>query len=67
VEAFTTPLKKLVAVGNKQNNATSFTYTTGDAYPPRQWYTKWDTKWYLSPIPSMEINKGYGMTQNPGW
>ena len=53
--------------GNKQNNADDFTYTTGDAYPSRKWYTDFDTKWYLTPIPSIEINKGYGMTQNPGW
>ena len=24
-------------------------------------------KWYLSAVPTNEINKGYGMTQNPGW
>lgn len=66
-EAFTTPLKKLIPHGNKQNNADDFTYTTGDAYPSRKWYTDFDTKWYLTPIPSIEINKGYGMTQNPGW
>ena len=53
--------------GNKQKNATSFTYTVKDAYPPRVWYNDWDTKWYLAPIPAVEINKNYGMTQNPGW
>ena len=66
-DAFTIPLKKLIPHGNKQNNADDFTYTTGDAYPSRKWYTDFDTKWYLTPIPSIEINKGYGMTQNPGW
>lgn len=24
-------------------------------------------KWYLSAFPSKEINKGYGLVQNPGW
>lgn len=24
-------------------------------------------KWLLSPIPQIEINKGYGILQNPGW
>lgn len=24
-------------------------------------------QWYLAPVPLTEINKGYGMTQNPGW
>ncbi len=33
----------------------------------RSWWTKWDTKWYLNAFPSTEINKGYGLTQNPGW
>ena len=66
-DAFTTPLKKLIPHGNKQTNADDFTFTTGDAYPPRKWYTDFDTKWYLAPIPTVEINKGYGMTQNPGW
>ena len=66
-EAFTTPLKKLVPHGNKQTNADDFTFKTGDAYPSRKWYTDFDTKWYFAPIPTLEINKGYGMTQNPGW
>ncbi len=66
-EAFTTRLKGLEVVGNKTKNATSFTYKVVDAYPPRVWYNDWDTKWYLVPIPAVEINKGYGMTQNPGW
>ena len=66
-EAFTTKLKALEVTGNKQKNATSFTFSVKDAYPPRVWYTDWNTKWYLAPIPAVEINKGYGMTQNPGW
>ena len=66
-DAFTTPLKKLIPHGNKQTNADEFSYKVGDAYPPRKWYNDFDTKWYLAPIPTVEINKGYGMTQNPGW
>ena len=66
-DAFTTKLKALEVTGNKQKNATSFTFTVKDAYPPRVWYNTWDTKWYLAPIPAVEINKAYGMTQNPGW
>lgn len=26
-----------------------------------------NTKWYLSPIPQNELNKDYGLVQNPGW
>lgn len=25
------------------------------------------TRWYLWPFPQSEINKGYGLVQNPGW
>lgn len=66
-EAFTTPLHGLSSIGNKDSEATSFTFKKKDAYPSRSWWTNWDRKWFLAPIPSVEINKGYGMTQNPGW
>lgn len=66
-EALTTPLHALRSVGNKDSEATQFTFSVIDAYPARQWWVKWDRKWFLSPIPETEINKGYGMTQNPGW
>ncbi len=66
-EAFTTPLKGLTSMGDKNSEATVFTFKVKDAYPPRKWYTEFDTKWYLAPIPSVEIQKNYGMTQNPGW
>lgn len=48
------------------NNPETY-YFTPSRLPSRYWATNWDTKWYLSPIPLSEINKGYGMTQNPGW
>ncbi len=36
--------------------------------PTRYWWTSgFDAKWYLSPFPATEINKGYGLVQNPGW
>ncbi|MDR0575861.1 MAG: RagB/SusD family nutrient uptake outer membrane protein [Tannerella sp.] len=36
--------------------------------PTRVWWTNgFDPKWYLSPFPLGEINKGYGLVQNPGW
>ena len=31
------------------------------------WKYGFDPKWYLSPFPQTEINKGYGLIQNPGW
>lgn len=34
---------------------------------PRYWKMHFSPKWYLSAFPSNEINKGYGLIQNPGW
>lgn len=31
------------------------------------WKYGFDSKWYLSPLPETEVNKGYGLIQNPGW
>ncbi len=36
----------------------------------RVWWNadyQWDNKWLLSPLSRDEINKGYGLSQNPGW
>lgn len=29
--------------------------------------SRWSNKWILAPLPPDEINKNYGLTQNPGW
>lgn len=52
----------------------------GVPFPTEFWYEKFtiserywqkpgmfSTKWFLSAIPTSEINKDYGLTQNPGW
>ncbi|MFI3316242.1 MAG: RagB/SusD family nutrient uptake outer membrane protein [Rikenellaceae bacterium] len=49
-----------------------FTHTIiyGPIYFERQWVTTSTAetfKYYLSPIPLGEINKDYGLVQNPGW
>ncbi|MFV0325491.1 MAG: RagB/SusD family nutrient uptake outer membrane protein [Bacteroides xylanisolvens] len=31
------------------------------------WLYGFEPKWYLSPFPLTEVNKGYGLIQNPGW
>ena len=31
------------------------------------WLYGFEPKWYLSPFPQTEVNKGYGLVQNPGW
>lgn len=45
----------------RQKNA-SYTYTKYK-YHDRAWFTHW----YLHPFPYNEVNKGYGLIQNPGW
>lgn len=37
--------------------------------PTRAWQLEgnWSAKWYLDAFPPNEINKGYGLIQNPGW
>lgn len=65
---FTKPLYGLYSegVGGRPESPDSFKYTKYQL-PTRSWESTWDTKWYLAPIPVTEVNKGYGMTQNPGW
>ncbi len=63
---FRKTLYGLTSKGNDPNTPTKFTfkvYTLNNRY----WVKNWDTKWYLAPVPTTEINKHYGMTQNPGW
>lgn len=57
------------------------TLKAGESYPnfiydkqvitvgARRWWDEgfWTNKWLLSPFPRSEINKGYGLFQNPGW
>ncbi len=63
---FTKTLYGLYSTGNEQNNPTEFTFEPFEL-PKRHWAIIWDSKWYLAPIPKVEIDKNYGMTQNPGW
>ena len=63
---FTKQLYGLRTRGNDLNNPTAFTFEKIEL-PIKYWTSNWDTKWYLAPIPQEEINKQYGMTQNPGW
>ena len=49
----------------------SFRYETYNitASPVRMWWTPgfWTNKWLMAAFPTNEINKGYGLLQNPGW
>jgi starch-binding outer membrane protein, SusD/RagB family len=52
----------------EKNADGSFTYTYPEiTYNARAWWTNWDNKWFLLPFPLDEIQKGYGLSQNPGW
>ena len=56
-------------------------YQTGEPWPnfeyekpqivdgARKWWDEgfWTNKWYLDPVSRIEVQKGYGLTQNPGW
>lgn len=44
----------------------TYTYTPFDC-PQRYWAKTFSPKWYLSAFPLAEIQKGYGLIQNPGW
>ena len=47
---------------------TVFTYSRFElTNAKRAWWTSFSPKWYLSAFPPVEVNKGYGLTQNPGW
>lgn len=63
---FTKKLYGLQSTGDDLNHPTSFTFKRIEL-TDRYWVANWDAKWYLAPIPQNEINKQYGMTQNPGW
>lgn len=54
---------------NTQLYPTHFEYEKYElSNPVRYWWTNgFDPKWYLSPFPLTEVNKGYGLVQNPGW
>ncbi|PCH71340.1 MAG: RagB/SusD family nutrient uptake outer membrane protein [Bacteroidales bacterium] len=54
--------------GIRGDRPTEFTYEIFElTNSKRTWWTSFDPKWYLSAFPPDEINKDYGLTQNPGW
>jgi len=60
--------KKLHGEVTKATNVakTTFIYEEVDL-PERLWTKQFSRKWYLSAFPATEVNKAYGLTQNPGW
>lgn len=52
--------------GYGRHESSKFIYTRFKL-PTRYWAKHFSPKWYLSAFPTDEINKGYGIIQNPGW
>jgi hypothetical protein len=71
---------RLDASGNRMTEGDT-QYKAGEPWPKfeyeksriidgaRSWWDAgyWTNKWYLDPVSRIEIQKGYGLTQNPGW
>lgn len=54
--------------GQFPNKPANFKYEVFSlSNPKRAWWSNFSPKWYLSAFPPSEVNKGYGLTQNPGW
>lgn len=49
------------------NDGKNLKFTRYELDQDRYWRTNFSPKWYLSAFPPDEINKGYGLVQNPGW
>ncbi len=46
---------------------TGYRYEVFTIAPERHWKTNWSPKWYLSAFPKVDLEKDYGIIQNPGW
>lgn len=64
VDALTKPLHNVWI--EKKNGGYVYTYPAIN-YNKRAWWTNFESKWYLLPFPLDEVQKGYGIIQNPGW
>lgn len=80
VAEFTTPLHGLLL---RRADGVEAPLASGEAFPteyeyeffelhttPRHMWAdgyEFDPKWYLTAFPPVEVNKGYGLVQNPGW
>ncbi len=69
-ECFTTPIEgvNMYRSGNSTTPDATYTYEVyTNISTARLWVETWSPKWYLSAFPIDEINKNYGLVQNPGW
>lgn len=64
-DLFQTSIERLIVTKNEDG---SFHYTKDTKLAnPRGWIQRWTDRYFLIPFPLDEINKKYGLTQNPGW
>ena len=60
--------KQLHGMKTTRSVSTPYTYTYQlFDLPTRYWQINWSPKWYLSAWPLNEMQKQYGLIQNPGW
>lgn len=61
--------KRLHGINLYRNKNTGEYLIDVKTLPQRAWQKPggFSSKWYLSAFPSKEVNKGYGLIQNPGW
>lgn len=67
---FTAPLHGLRVYKNKNDGSyICEPYSLADTDRNRAWWNSggFSPIWYLSAFPQDEVNKGYGLIQNPGW
>lgn len=65
-DAFKAPIQG-VNMFNDNSKPTKYRYEIFTITPERVWKNQWSPKWYLSAFPINEIDKNYGLVQNPGW
>ena len=65
-EAFKAPIQGVNMFIDK-TKPTGYRYEIFTITPERVWKNQWSPKWYLSAFPTNEIDKAYGLVQNPGW
>lgn len=69
---------RIYRLDDSGNRVEKMWYGTKDPYPTnfeyerfqlagRLWQSGFDAKWYLQPFPRSEVQKNYGLVQNPGW
>lgn len=64
--AFQAPVQGVNMYKNA-SKPTGYSYGIFVVKPERAWKNQWSPKWYLSAFPTGEMDKQYGLIQNPGW